>query len=264
MWPDGIKSAVCLTFDLDAETVWIDIDPENADRPIVLSLGHYGPKVAIPRILEMLKKHDVQATFFIPGKVGEDYAPTVETIIQAGHELAAHSYKHTSPEVLSKAEEVDDINRTRAILEGFGVEINGYRIPSWGASPRSISLLEKLGFKYSSNMMDDVRPYRHNGMKLIELPVQWMLDDWIHFGFGPGEWEKTIATPSHTREVFEAEFEGIHRWGGVFVPTIHPQISGRPSRLHMLDEFISFVKSHEGVWIATCGEIAEHLNTVLP
>ena len=149
------------------------------------------------------------------------------------------------------------------ILKGFGVEIMGYRIPSWGASPRTFDLLEQQGFKYSSNMMNDVMPYRHPGKKLIELPVQWLLDDWIQFGFSPGDWEKSIAPPSAALETWSAEFAGIHGWGGVFVLTMHPQLIGRPSRINMLDEFISFVKSHEGVWITTCGEVAEHLDDVL-
>jgi peptidoglycan/xylan/chitin deacetylase (PgdA/CDA1 family) len=90
-----------------------------------------------------------------------------------------------------------------------------------------------------------------------------MLDDWIHFGFAPGDWEKSIATPSAALEIWSKEFAGIHDWGGVFVVTMHPQIIGRPSRINMLDEFISFVKSHEGVWIATCTEVTEYLDTVL-
>jgi peptidoglycan/xylan/chitin deacetylase (PgdA/CDA1 family) len=262
MWPDGMKSACCLTFDLDAETAWLEVAPD-IENPIVLSLGNYGPRRAIPKILELLEKHEVKGTFFIPGKIAEDYPGSVEAIIESGHEIAAHSYKHTAPEELSEAEEVEDITRTLAILKGFGVDIQGYRIPSWGASPRTFDLLEEHGFKYSSNMMNDVMPYRHPEKKLIELPVQWMLDDWIHFGFAPGDWEKSIATPSAVLEIWSKEFAGIHEWGGVFVPTMHPQIIGRPSRINMLDEFISFVKSHEGVWIAPCSQVAEHLDSVL-
>jgi peptidoglycan/xylan/chitin deacetylase (PgdA/CDA1 family) len=262
MWADEYKSACCFTFDLDAETAWLEVEPD-IENPIVFSLGDYGPRRAVPKILELLEKHELRATFFIPGKVGEDYPESVKAMIAAGHEIAAHSYQHTAPEGLSEAEEVEDITRTRAILEGFGVDINGYRIPSWGASSRSFDLLEEHGFKYSSNMMNDVIPYRHPGKRLIELPVQWMLDDWIHFGFSPGDWEKSIATPSAVYEIWSKEFAGIHSWGGVFIPTMHPQIIGRPSRLNMLDEFISFVKSHEGVWITTCSEVVNHLDAVL-
>lgn len=262
MWPDGYKSACCLTFDLDAETAWLEVAPE-VENPIVLSLGNYGPRRAVPKILELLDKHAVKGTFFIPGKIGEDYPESVRAIIEAGHEIAAHSYDHKAPEGMSEEVEVEDLKRTRAILEGFGVEVQGYRIPSWGASPRTFMLLEEHGFKYSSNMMNDVIPYRHEGLNLIELPVQWLLDDWIQFGFAPGDWEKSIAPPSAALETWSAELSGIHDWGGVFVLTMHPQLIGRPSRINMLDEFIKFVKTHEGVWITTCSEVANHLDGVL-
>jgi hypothetical protein len=123
--------------------------------------------------------------------------------------------------------------------------------------------LSKHGFSYSSNMMDDIRPYRHEETGLIELPVQWLMDDWIHYGFGHGSWPKKIATNSEVREIWDAEFEGICELGGVFIPTMHPQVIGRPSRLKMLDGFIDFVKGHEGVWIATCAEVAARANAVL-
>lgn len=113
-------------------------------------------------------------------------------------------------------------------------------------------------------MMDDIRPSRHAATDIIELPVQWLMDDWIHFGFGPGDWTKKIARNSEVREIWDAEFEGIHALGGTFILTMHPQVIGRPSRLKLLDEFIDFVKSYNGVWIGTGSEITDHLNKTLP
>jgi len=252
--PHGARCAVAFTFDFDAEEVWL-AHPENAGRPGVLSQGTYGAKVAVPLLLELLDRHDVRATFFVPGRVAERHGERVAEIVSAGHELAHHGYTHRPPSTLSREEEEDEIVRAKVILEGFGADVAGYRSPSWDFSPHTLGLLGAHGFRYSSNLMDDLRPYRHeNG--LVELPVQWLLDDAAHFWFGPSDWTKTIATTEHVRTLWEEEFLGIRDLGGTCIFTMHPQVIGRPSRLRFLDRLIEFVRSHDDVWIATCAEIA--------
>jgi hypothetical protein len=104
--------------------------------------------------------------------------------------------------------------------------------------------------------MDDIRPYRHEDSSIVELPVQWILDDAAHFWFDASTWNKKISTSAEVRSIWEEEFLGIRRLGGCCVFTLHPQIIGRPGRLALLDAFIGFVQQHDDVWLATCREIA--------
>jgi peptidoglycan-N-acetylglucosamine deacetylase len=247
---------VAFTFDFDAEEVWICEDPANANRPGVLSQGTYGAKVAVPLILELLQKHRIHSTFFVPGRVGERHPYRVMEIIAAGHEVGLHGYTHTSPQNLSEQEERDELIKARQVLEDLGATLHGYRSPSWEFSSHTIDLLAIAQLRYSSNFMDDIRPYVHPNSNLVELPVQWILDDAPHFWFANDSWNKKISTTSEVREIWEEEFLGIRRLGGVCVFTMHPQIIGRPSRLAFLDDFIHFVKSHDDVRIRTCAEIA--------
>lgn len=256
IWPGGARSAVAFTFDLDAEEGWIADDPKNAGRPGVLSQGSYGPKVAVPEILAVLAQAGVAATFFVPGRVAERHAGRVAEIVAAGHELAHHGYSHTSPTELTRDEEEAELLRGLEVLRGFDTEVSGYRSPAWEFSPNTLELLERHGFAYSSNLMDDIRPYRHEGSSIVEVPVQWILDDAPHFWFGVDDWGKTIATTAHVRALWEEEFLGIHRLGGACVFTMHPQVIGRPSRLRFLEDFVAFVTSHDEVWVATAAEIA--------
>jgi peptidoglycan/xylan/chitin deacetylase (PgdA/CDA1 family) len=256
MWPDGARCAASFTFDFDAEEVWIGEDPENAHRPGVLSQGTYGAKVAVPALLALLERRGVRATFFVPGRVAERHPERVEAIVAAGHELAHHGYTHTSPSRLSRDEEEAELTKGLAVLRSFNSEITGYRSPSWDFSPHTLGLLAGHGFRYSSNMMDDVRPYRHDGSPLVEVPIQWILDDAPHFWFDNASWTKSIATTATVRSLWEEEFLGIREMGGCCVFTMHPQIIGRPGRLAFLDAFIAFVTSHEDVWVTTTAEIA--------
>lgn len=245
------------TFDFDAEEVWIGDDPANAARPGVLSQGTYGAKVAVDLILHLLDDRGIKGTFFVVGKVAERYPDKVRRIIADGHEVAAHGYTHRSPTTLTREEEEDELTRTLAILRDLGADPVGYRSPSWDFSEHTLALLAAAGIEYSSNLMDDIRPYVHEGHDIVELPVHWILDDAAHFWFDGASWEKKIARPAEVREIWQEEFLGIHELGGLTVLTMHPQIIGRPSRLRMLDAFLDLVRAQEGVRIMTAREAAE-------
>lgn len=258
MWPNGKRSAVAFTFDFDAEEVWIGMDKENASRPGVLSQGAYGAKVGLPLLLELLARHGLLATFFIPGRVAERYPGRVREILAAGHEVGLHGYTHRGPGRLSGVdEEVAELDRSLEVLRHLGADPVGFRSPSWDFGERTLELLAERGIIYSSNMMDDIRPYLHEPVGIVELPVQWILDDAPHFMFDNSSWDKTIRSCSEVREIWEGEFAGLRDLGGLLVLTTHPQIIGRPGRLPLLDGFIGLATSYDDVWVATAREIAE-------
>jgi peptidoglycan/xylan/chitin deacetylase (PgdA/CDA1 family) len=262
-WPDGRGSAAAFTFDLDAESGWIAMDPANAQRPGLLSQGVYGPRVAVPLILDLLDRHGIRATFFVPGVVAEGYPEAVEPIVAAGHELGLHGYTHDAPDRLSPEAEQEQLDRAYEILSPLA-DVRGYRSPSWEVSPRTLDLLEKKGLLYASQMMDDLKPYRHPGRRLIELPVQWILDDVPHFAWWVAMPQRSIRSAAEVEQIWREELEGMRKLGGSFVLTMHPQVIGRPGRLDMLDRFFELVRTYEDVWIAPCAELAAHADAVLP
>jgi peptidoglycan/xylan/chitin deacetylase (PgdA/CDA1 family) len=257
MWPEGKQSAAVLTFDFDAEEVWISaLGPDAADRPGVLSQGRYGAKVGVPMILELLQSRGLPATFFVPGRVCERHPQVVASIVEAGHEVALHGYTHTDPSRQTINQEREELEKSLTLFNGFGVTPKGYRSPAWEMSPSTLGLLSELGVEYSSNFMDDIRPYVHAGSEVVELPVQWLLDDAPHFMFAIPYWNKTIVPPQLVLDSWKAEFAGIHRAGGSFVLTMHPQFIGRPSRLTMLEQLLEIIQSHDDVWIAKACDVA--------
>ena len=254
-WPDGARSGFALTFDFDAEEVWIGEDPANAERPGVLSQGTYGAKVAVKLILDLLRRRDITATFFVPGRVIERHRGEVQRIVDAGHEIAHHGYTHTHPNRLGAEQEAGEFARARELLEEFGGTVAGYRSPAFDFSPATMGIMRDHGIRYSSSLMDDIYPYRHpNG--IVELPVQWILDDAPHFWFSNNSWTKSIASAGQVLEIWQEETDGIHQLGGLTVLALHPQIIGRPSRLLMLDRYLQFVQGLGDVHIGTCAEIA--------
>jgi len=263
LWPAGTECAVAFTFDFDAEEVWLPGDPANAARPGLLSHGTYGAKVAVPLILDILARHIVPATFFVPGRVAERYPERVGEIAAAGHEIGHHGYTHISPTALTAAEEEEELLRGKEALERFVPTVRGYRSPSWEFTPHTLGLLEAHGFEYSSNLMDDIRPYLHADTSLVELPVHWILDDAAHFWFAEDDWTKKISTVDEVQTIWQAEFEGLRRLGGCCVFTMHPQFIGRPGRLPLLEAMIGLVRRTPGVWVARAHEIAARAREAL-
>jgi peptidoglycan-N-acetylglucosamine deacetylase len=262
-WPHGKRAAAAFTFDVDAESLLLATDPANALRPGLLSQAIYGPRVGVPLLLEVLANHGVRGSFFIPGVNVELYPETLKAIVEAGHEIGLHGYTHTSPARLTRDQESEELDKAFRLLTGAGGLVTGYRSPSWEVSPHTLDLLEAKGLTYSSQFMDDFRPYRHPGRRLIELPVQWILDDWPHFAYN-GEAARTIRSTVEVETIWKEEFAGIRAHGGTFILTLHPEVSGRPARVALLDRMIEHVRRCDDVWIATCGEIAAHANRQLP
>jgi len=262
-WPGGAKVAVMLTFDFDAETLWLSRDPANARRPGTLSQGTYGAKVGVPKILETLHDADLdgRATFFIPGWTVENHTQRCEMILKQGHEIAHHSYSHAWVDPDFPEKEVEEMEKgLHALKSVLGVVPKGYRSPAGETSDNLIRLLGQHDFLYDSSLLDDVVPYRmaapDGGKGPVELPWHWSTDDAPYALFSVKN-PRPIFTNSHILSVFQDEFREIYRWGGLYNLVMHPQVSGRPARIAMLREMIAFIKTFPDVWFATGTEVAE-------
>lgn len=259
-WPGGARCAVMLTFDFDAETLWLARDPENARRPGVLSLGTYGALRGVPAILRLLAEYGVPATFFTPGWTIEKYPDRIHAILEGGHEIAHHGYLHERVDPDKPDAERESILRG---LESFDKVIGqrpvGYRSPAGETTPTLIGLLHEHGILYDSSLMADVVPYRHrldDGTPgPVELPWHWGCDDAPYMMFALQAWRPQF-TNQQVFENWRDEFDTIYEWGGLFNLVMHPQFIGRPMRLPLLRRIIEHIRSKPGVWFATGRTVA--------
>ncbi|MDL5155632.1 polysaccharide deacetylase family protein [Actinomycetospora termitidis] len=260
-WPAGRRAAAAFTFDVDAESCALAHDPSSADRMSLMTHQSYGPRVAVPRLLGILADHGVSATFFVPGYTAEQHPGMVRAIVEAGHEIGHHGYLHENMLGLDPAAEAAVLDRGLDVLRDVaGVVPTGYRAPWWEMNWHTPALLADRGFVYDSSLLDGDRPYRMaaGAGTLVEIPVDWALDDWEQYAFFPG-WTGSgvIEDPAKARDLWAGEARAHHRLGGCFVLTNHPFLSGRPGRATALDELIDLVVGFEGMWVTTLGEIAE-------
>lgn len=260
IWPRNARCALCLTFDFDADSPYAD-KPETGLT--VRSRGVYGARVGIYRVLELLQQYDLPATFFVPGYTAEIYRDATRAIVRAGHELAHHGYfpERSGNSMQAPEEERAMLERGAVALAQFtGVRPLGYRSPGWDLKPESPKSLAQAGFLYDSSLMDDERPYIIETGKgpLVELPIDWVLDDFTHFQFSPPAIQG-LSAPSKVLEIWLDEFDGFYESGGCFILTMHPEVIGRHHRMKLLERFIQYViRRRRRIFVATCLQVARH------
>ena len=269
-WPDGYRAAACFTFDVDAESPILFDFPESPAWLDVMSHQAYGARTGIARLLRLLDRRGIRATFFIPGYSAERWPAICRSIRDAGHEIAHHGYLHEGTHGATPAEQDARIVRGLAALdEVLGVQPTGYRAPNWELTFETPGLLARHGFLYDSGLMDADHPYllatseEPGAATIVELPGHWALDDWEAYNYLPGiTGSGVISSPADVLARWTLELEALVDEGGLFMLTNHPFVSGRASRAVALEQLIERAQAIDGLWIATAAEIAAHVATL--
>jgi peptidoglycan/xylan/chitin deacetylase (PgdA/CDA1 family) len=256
-WPDGAEVAVSLTFDVDAESGWLGAGPAYATRLSTLSEGRFGVTRGLPRILEILDRHEIKGTFYVPGDTAERHTKAIQAVQDQGHEIGHHGYLHKQSDAIDADEQRAEIEKgLDALRDRLDVTPKGYRSPSWELTPETLALLEEHNFTYDSSLMGDDRPYLHEG--LLELPVHWSLDDWPHLHWRPGRGDAFTA-PEAFLDTWLAEFDSAHQDQRHVTYTMHPEVIGRGHRAVILDRMIAAMKDRANVWFARHEDVAAFL-----
>ena len=267
IWPGDIQCVAMLTFDVDGVSSWLRRDPKYGSLPSLMSMAEYGPSVAAPRILDLLDKHAIKASFYVPGYVAESHQDLVREIAARGHELGHHGYLHEAPASMSPEEEEQVLKKGIQILGDItGYAPKGYRSPNWELSPVSLELLARHDFLYDSSLMGDDAPYLLNSgslsSPLVEVPIHWVLDDAPNFVYAPSANRLgPMRSPDEVYLSWAAEFEGLYRYGRAFNLTMHPQYIGRPGRLLMLERLINHIRSFPDVEFMRVDDVAQMQHT---
>lgn len=266
-WPNNNKCAAMISVNLDAELFWLQLDPSCVNMPKTLSMGQYGMSRGLERILDVFDEYKVKATFFVPAKIFEMYPDKIKEIIKKGHEISCHGYEHENLGLLSYEEQKEVITKSYNIIkDATGKAPLGFRAPEGEITKETLELISKIGFKYSSNLSDDDRPYwiELDNNKLLEIPIHWPLCDLPYFAFnykpafpaGQGR----IARYSGVLSNWKDEFYGYHEYGLCYVLQVDPQTIGNPGRIAILEEILEYISEFKDTWFATGSDIYNYFN----
>jgi len=260
-WPGGARVAVGLSFDFDNETVTLR---DGRDSVSQLSQGEYGARAGLPRVLRLLERHKIPASFFVPAVSAMLHEPGMQAIVKAGHEVGLHGWIHERNSQLDEATERQLMQKALATLERItGKRPVGMRTPSWDYSPYTIGLAKELGLLYDSSLMSDDRPYEVVAAGVptgvVQLPVEWILDDAPYFSMDRFSAIRPTMNQDEVLAIWKDEFDVAREEGGLFILTMHPHIVGHRARAAMLDRLVTHMKSKPGVWFATHEQIARYV-----
>jgi peptidoglycan-N-acetylglucosamine deacetylase len=257
-WPDNARVAVCLSFDVDNESYLL---ARGETSPTTLSAADFGAETGLPRILELLDRYQVPASFFIPAVSALLHPEMIPAILKSGrHEIGVHGWIHESLVALnSESEEERLLNKAiNYLTDATGKRPVGYRAPAWAFSKYTVGLLQRSGFLYDSSLQAMDEPYElvSNGEPtgIVELAIDWTLTETPYLGRGG-----TMPSPELLYQLYKEEFDGAYEQRTMFVLTLHPHVSGHRAPLHHLDQFVAYMKSKPGVWFATGEQIARYV-----
>ncbi|MCH1883871.1 polysaccharide deacetylase [Agrococcus sp. ARC_14] len=260
-WPEGARTAVLISFDSDHETPALR---DGETSPGRMAQGEYGARGAVPRIMRLLREHEVRASFFMPAVCALLRPDEAPGYIADGHEVGVHGWIHERNTALGRDDELALIQRSLDVLASqTGVRPTGVRTPSWDFSHSSLNVIRELGFDYDSSLMADTEPYelledgRPTGV--IEIPVEWIRDDAPYLMMDRFGGLRPHMPPRQLLQIWIDEYDAARAEGGMFQLTLHPHIIGHRSRLLVLDGLLTHIRDSGDAWIGTHAELASHL-----
>jgi peptidoglycan-N-acetylglucosamine deacetylase len=272
--------------DVDAVAGWLG-SYGGEDSPDDISRGLFAGEVGVPRLLSMLERFGIKATFFTPGHSIETFPDQIKAVVAAGHEIGVHGYSHENPIAMTPEQEEAVLDHCIGLITKLtGKPPSGYVAPWWEFSNVTNELLLKKGIKYDHSLMHhDFQPYyvrvgdswtkidyskhpsawmkplvRGHATNLIEIPASWYLDDLPPMMFikkAPNS--HGFVSPRHLEETWRDQFDWVYREYdyAIFPMSVHPDVSGRPQVLMMLERLYKHMIGHAGVRFVTFNEIAD-------
>lgn len=262
-WPNGARLAISISLMFEAGGQPISgaggplsepIKPGFPDQP-TNGFFAYGVNEGIPRALQLFDKHDIKVTSFMIGKAVEQHPELAREIVRRGHEAAAHGAaweaSYDLPREQEKAFIKSSVDTIRRVTGQTPVGWNAF----WLRNSIHISeTLQELGFLYSIDEPSRDEPFiiPVRGRDFAMVPYTIHMNDFIFpfQGYDPQGHEQTL------RDEFDQLYEEAATRRRMMVIAMHDRISGHANRIRVLDRFLTYAKSHQGVWFARKDEIA--------
>jgi peptidoglycan/xylan/chitin deacetylase (PgdA/CDA1 family) len=289
-----MKKIYCtIGVDVDAVAGWLG-SYGGADSPSDVQRGMFAGEVGIPRLLKLFERSGIRTSWFVPGHSLETFPDQMELVMSSGHEIGAHGYSHENPIAMSPQQEEDVLGHCVDLIRNLtGSSPRGYVAPWWEMSTSTASLLLKYGFSFDhSQGYDDFTPFyarvgdswtkvdyskpaaewmkpleRGVEIDLVEIGANWYVDDLPPMMFVKSSPNSHgFVSPRDIEDLWRDQFDWVYREMdyAVFPISIHPDVSGRPQVLLMLERFIEYLSSHEGVAWAPMSEVAENFRERYP
>lgn len=267
-WPQGARIALSVV--THVQHFPLDMPAKPFKAPGALSMPYpdfryftnrdYGNRIGIYRILRLFGELGLTSSFAVNGILASRYPALLSAVVEAGHEVVAHGLDmgkvHHSG--LGLDEEDALIREALHLLrEGSGQKVEGWLSPGRAQGFNTPELLARNGVKYSLDWANDDLPYIQSTKEgdLLAMPMAYETDDRVvadEYFHSEEDWVQQV------KDRFDVLYRESQEFGGrVMSVPLHSWVSGMPYRIEYVRELLGYILSHDGVWAATAGEIAE-------
>jgi peptidoglycan-N-acetylglucosamine deacetylase len=262
LWPGNKRVAIAINVDLE---IWSegrapDYSVQSSSlKPGTISHGgiawsQYGGKTGVWRVLRMLERHRVPATFSINAKCAEAYPDAITQIVKSGFDIAGHGY--TQDQLLAymtPEEERRTIKMCLDMLEkASGKRPLGWVTPVHAHTEHTVEFLAEEGVLWHNEAADSDQPQRINvnGRSIVAIPGSDFTDNRV-----------LRTAPQLLLDCYKRTFNYLY----AFEPrsyiglSIHSQFGGRPLMIAVFNELLDYFASFPDVWFASHHDIAQHV-----
>ena len=263
-WPNGARLAVSISLMFEGGGQPISGAGGPISEPIKDGLPDlptnaffaYGHYEGIPRALNVFDKHGIKVSCFMIGRAIELAPDLAKEVVRRGHEAAAHGRTWSPSYNLSRDEERRFIADSVETIH----KITGQRPVGWNAywlrnSVHILETLQELGFVYTIDEPSHDEPFiiPVKGRDFVTVPYTFHMNDISSYPF-------ENYNPQAYEQALKDEFDQLYEEGTtrrrMMLVGFHDRINGHANRIRMLDRFLTYAKSHDGVWFARKDEIA--------
>lgn len=280
-WPNGARIALSIVVNVEEGSEMTVARGDRGMEPVdelgihvkspIRNYGNesnylYGIKAGAPRVVELLDRHGVMASWTVAAMSLETHPELARAIAGLGHEPVSHGWRWVHQFRMSVAEEGQFIDRAVASIEkSLGTRPYGW-LSRYLHTDHTRRLLIERGFEYHMDDYSGDVPFWDRetvpGRPIVIVPYQLDTNDMKM-------WTDPSLTPRAWLEYAVQSFDQLYREGEAGQPKmmslgLHLRIIGRPGRIWALEEFLRHVTGRGGVWIASRREIARHFATVCP
>ena len=265
-WPGGAQLAVTVSMQFEAGGQPLSGASGPVTEPVLdgfpdlgqNSFYEYGAVEGVPRLLDLFDKHEIKMTSFMIGDAVRRHPGVAAAIVERGHEAGAHGRRWARQYQLPRPQEADWIADSAEVIE----KITGFRPVGYNnywirPGVNTLELLAEQGFTYHIDDLSADEPFLQtvSGRPFATVPYTVHLNDIASFdfpGFSPAAYEQQLVD----------EFDQLYAEGAtrrrLMVIGLHERISGRPSRVRVLDRVLTRLRQQPGVWWARKDEIARY------
>ncbi|WAC22769.1 polysaccharide deacetylase family protein [Blastomonas sp. SL216] len=280
-WPNGAKLALSVVVNVEEGSEMTIARGDRGMEPVdelgvfvksaIRNYGNesnylYGIKAGAPRVVKLLKRYDIMASWTVAAMALETYPEIAEAIVELGHEPVSHGWRWVHQFKMDEATEREFIQKAVASIE----KTTGTRPYGWLSrylhTDNTRRLLSDAGFEYHMDDYSGDIPYWDRDTvperPMVIMPYQLDTNDMKM-------WTDPAMTPNQWLDYAVRCFDQLYAEGEEGNPKmmslgLHLRIIGRPGRIWALEEFFRHVRSRNDVWVTTRRAIAQHFAATVP